>query len=93
MFGTWSNFQIYYAKNGLVTGPNFTEVLPDEQLLELDGSVPGLPELLLLRLDVPRCLDQVSLGLLLVLLLVLLEQALKEQILVQLDNLNNKIQK
>ena len=59
-------------------------VLHDLQLLELDVSVPGLPEL-----DVPRCLDEVSLGLFLLLLLELLAQALKKQ-LVQLDNLGIK---
>ena len=46
-------------------------------LLELDVSVPSLPELLLLGLNVPHCLDEVPFGLLLVLLLELLGQAVR----------------
>ena len=74
-------------------GSNNTEDLDDEQMLFLlDDSVPGLPEpVLLRRLNVPRCLDKLPLGLLLVLLQLLLGQALKVQELVQLGNLNNKI--
>ena len=85
-------FRIITRKWTELQGRTSTKVLRDVQLLELDVSVLGLPELLLLGLDVPRCLDEVPLGLLLVLLLELLGQALKEQILVQLDNLNSKIQ-
>ena len=68
-------------------GRTSTEVLCDEQLLELDVSVPCLPELLLHGLDVPHFLDKVPLGLLLVLLMELLGKGQKEQ-LVQRDNLN-----
>ena len=71
-----------------VTGPNSTEVLRDVQLLELGVSILNLPKLFLLGLNVPVCLDEVLLGLLLVLLLELRGQALKEQVLVQLDNLD-----
>ena len=87
MIGTQSNFQIYCEEMDQITRPNFTKVLCDEQLFELDVSVPGLPELLLHGLNVPRCLDKVPLGLLLVLLMELLGKGQKEQ-LVQRDNLN-----
>ena len=59
-----------YLKNGQVIGRTSTEV-PDMlvQLLEPDVSVLDLPEPLPpVGLCVPRCLDDVSLGLLLVLL-------------------------
>ena len=49
------------GKMDWVTGPTSTEGLRDVQLL-------GLPEPVLLGLNVPRCLDNVPLGLLLVLL-------------------------
>ena len=75
-----------FAKMGQSYGSNHTEEPDDEQLVQLEGSVSGL---LKPQLRVPRCLDDVPLGLLLVQLLELLGQTLKVQ-LVQLDNLNNK---
>ena len=49
-------------------GSNDTEVPDDEQLVQLDDSIPGLPEHVLLGLDVPVCLEDNPLGFLLVLL-------------------------
>ena len=70
-------------------GRTSTEVLCDEQLLELDVSDLDLPEPLLLGLHVSRCLDKIPFGLLLVVLRQLLGQALKEQALVKLVKLGN----
>ena len=81
----------FIAKMGQSYGSNYTKDLDDVQLLFLlDDSDPGLPETVLLRgLNVPRCLDELPLGLLLVLRQLLLGQALKVQVPVQLGNLNN----
>ena len=61
------------------------------QLLDLDVSVLDLAKPGFLRGLNVLCLDKVPLGLLLVLLQSFLGQALKEQVFVQLGNLNNKI--
>ena len=65
------NFRFIARKWTELQGRTSTEVLRDVQLLELDVSVLGLPNLFLLGLNVPRCLENVPLGLLLVLLLEL----------------------
>ena len=65
-----------------VTGPNSTDVLRDEQFLELNVSNLDLPEPVLLGLSVSCCLDELPLGLFLLVLRQLLGQALKEQVLV-----------
>ena len=65
-----------------VTGPISTELLRDKQLLELDVSNLDLPKPVLLGLSVSRCLDELPLGLFLLVLRQLLGQALKEQVLV-----------
>ena len=55
-------------KLGQSYGWNDNGIPDEEQLVQLDDSVPGLPEPVLLGLDVPVCLDDVPLGFLLVLL-------------------------
>ena len=73
-------------------GQTFPRVCALVQLLELDGSVLGLPLSFFGRLGGLRCLDVVPLGFLLVRQRLLLGQALKEWGLVNLlrfSNLNN----
>ena len=81
------NFRFITRKWTELQGRTSTELLGVVLLLELDVSSLGLPEPVLLGLSLPRCLDNVPLGLLLVLLQDLLGQALKERKLVNLCSL------
>ena len=59
LFRTRLNPRFYSGESNEFTGPNFTEVLRDLQLVESDVSVLGLPSpLSVCGLGVLRCLDE-----------------------------------